>query len=459
MTVLLNYAFTLFLIGWVLLSKKHQNSFVPLFISGFSGIPIYYFGRSSSGGIFPADIIAVTIIFRYGLIYGRYWVRIAVSKRVFLPFLFLTIWATFSTIYAITQTDYGDKYFLFLLYGIGRWWSFAFFVLLFFSYQFDNNDLLKIIKKLFFAFIIYGLFLVIHQYGLFNLSGREGLGPRIVENTQNILDTYEIKSMFWGSNRACVGAICFTGFWLAILLWLYCKEHNWRRNALILAILMIMGLIGSWSRSDFAALFISFILFILISKKKIGVKAKKIGSIAFVLIFNIWAIITILDINIEFPTLERFSVLFSEKWHEEGTGKYRIEMQKSIINYLLDNKEILLIGKGANGFRSLYGNEGIWSNAAHNTFLHNLTELGIVGIFLIMLFFYRILRLARFYSLDIKSIIFPILVSFILGRFISGYATDSFFAVDAMLPANIMLFGFIAVNISNIRFPFKKEIE
>jgi len=166
MTVLLNYAFTLFLIGWVLLSKKHQNSFVPLFISGFSGIPIYYFGRSSSGGIFPADIIAVTIIFRYGLIYGRYWVRIAVSKRVFLPFLFLTIWATFSTIYAITQTDYGDKYFLFLLYGIGRWWSFAFFVLLFFSYHFDNNDLLKIIKKLFFAFIIYGLFLVIHQYGL-----------------------------------------------------------------------------------------------------------------------------------------------------------------------------------------------------------------------------------------------------------------------------------------------------
>jgi O-antigen ligase len=265
--------------------------------------------------------------------------------------------------------------------------------------------------------------------------------------------------MFWGSNRACVGAICFTGFWLAILLWLYCKEHNWRRNALILAILMIMGLIGSWSRSDFAALFVSFILFILISKKKIGFKAKKIGFIVFALIFNLWAIITILDINIEFPTLERFSVLLSEKWHEEGTGKYRIEMQKSIINYLLDNKEILLIGKGANGFRSLYGNEGIWSNAAHNTFLHNLTELGIVGFFLIMLFFYRILRLARFYSLDIISIIFPILVSFILGRFISGYATDSFFAVDAMLPANIMLFGFIAVTISNIRFPYKKEIE
>lgn len=433
---------------WIVFIKKPQGGFLPLFISGLSGTPVYYFGRSSSGGIFPADIIAVSIFLRFGLKYGKQWIKIASKRGVFLPFLFLTLWATFSTVYAIFQSDYGDKYYLFLLYGIGRWWTFAFFVLLFYGYQFDKDDFFKISKKLFFSFIIFGSLLLIHQYGIFDLSGREGLGPRIVESTQNILDTYEIKSMFWGSNRACVGAICFTGFWLAILLWLYCKEYKWRQNALILAILMIIGLFGSWSRSDFAALVASLILFILITKKKIGFKAKKIGFIVFALIVNVWAIITILDINIKSPTIERYSVLLSDKWHEEGAGKYRREMHESLIKYLINNKEILITGLGANGFRSLYGQEGIWSNAAHNTFLHNLTELGFIGFFLIMLFFYRTLTLSCGANISDKSIVYPILVSFILGRFVAGYAVDTLFAVDAMLSANIMLFGFTSLLIS-----------
>lgn len=448
MIIFANYLFTALLIIWIFLEKKPQFSFIPLLVSGLSGIPIYYFGKSSSGGIFPVDVLAVTIILRFAIKYGRTWFKIVTKRGVFLPFISLTIWATFSSVYAITQTNYGEKYFLFLLYGIGRWWTFAFFVFLFFGYQFKEDEYFETLKKLFFAFCIYGIVLLSHQFGFSELSGREGLGPRIVETTQNILDTYEIKSMFWGSNRSCVGAICFTGFWLAILLWSIAKDYKWRRKALILATIMIIGLVGSWSRSDFTALVLSFITFMIITKKKIGTRAKNIGFIVFAIVINIWAIFTILDIKIESPTIERFSVLLSDKWHEEGTGKYRREMHSSIIEYLKNNKEILLLGTGANGFRSLFGEAGIWSNAAHNTFLHNLTELGAIGIFLLILFIYRILRLSCFLDTSDKYIICPILISFILGRFVAGYAADTLFAVDAMISANVMFLSFVGLLVS-----------
>lgn len=56
---------------WIVFIKKPQGSFLPLFISGLSGTPVYYFGTSSSGGIFHADIIAFSIFLRFGLKYGK----------------------------------------------------------------------------------------------------------------------------------------------------------------------------------------------------------------------------------------------------------------------------------------------------------------------------------------------------------------------------------------------------
>jgi len=454
--VLVNYLFTIGLIVWIFLLKNPWYSFVPLFISGLSGIPVYYFGNSSSGGIFPADIIAITIFLRFGLNYGRTWIRITKQRKVFLPFLLLTLWATFSSIFALTHSEYGNKYFIFILYGIGRWWTFAFFVFLFLGYKFNKTDHFKILKNLFFTFFIIGLLILLHQSGLIEISGREGLGPRIIEATKNILDTYEMKTMFWGSNRASVGAICYTGFWLAILVWIYTKEYKWRRNALILAILMTICLIGSWSRSDFVGLLVSFTLFIIFSMKYQFVRVQKLGISIFFFVTLLLLLVMVFGINIKSTTIVRYLPLFNSEWMTEGTGRYRIIMHTSIINYVFKHPMILFTGLGANCFRTLYGQVGIWSNAAHNTFLHILVELGLIGELLTLFWIYRVIvfrikilgdnKKRRFFTS--KDIFSPILLFYIIGRLVSGYAADTLFAVDAMLPANIMLIGFIGLHIS-----------
>ncbi len=52
-------------------------------------------------------------------------------------------------------------------------------------------------------------------------------------------------------------------------------------------------------------------------------------------------------------------------------------------------------------------------------------------------------------SSDGENKVYAILASFIIGRFVAGYAADTFFAVDAMISANIMLIGFIGLLISS----------
>ncbi|MFX0126477.1 MAG: hypothetical protein ACFFAE_22865, partial [Candidatus Hodarchaeota archaeon] len=74
--------------------RKTQYLFLPLFISGLGGIPVYFFGRSASGGIFPVDVICVAMIIKLGIRYGHLLIRRAVESRIFFPFLLLTLWAT-----------------------------------------------------------------------------------------------------------------------------------------------------------------------------------------------------------------------------------------------------------------------------------------------------------------------------------------------------------------------------
>ena len=454
--VTINYLLTIIAIVWIFVSKKPQNAFVPLFIAGFSGIPIYYFGKSSSGGIFPVDILAVSFLLRFGVFNGRMLIRTIISRHLFYPFLVLILWISFSGIFALTQTDYGEKYFNFLLYGMGRWWTFFLFVILLFSLRFNEEEFSSIMRKLFFAFSIYGVVLLLHQHGIIKFSGIEGLGPRIAEQAERTFKEFDIESMFWGANRASVGAICFTGFWFGILFRLTNKGFKWKRNATILSILMVICLMGTWSRSDFVALCISFLLWYVISERKIGRRTKAIGIIAGLLLFNVWAVLTIIDIQIESPTIDRYADVVKNKWFEEGSGAHRKILHAAIINQLMDNPQTLLTGLGPNGFRVLYGQVNIWTNAAHNAFLHILTELGFIGLILILYWLFRVISLwkkvpALMVSSQIfneRKVFYPIMLSFIMGRFISGYAVDTLFAVDAMLPSNIMLLGFLGLLIS-----------
>ena len=454
--VTINYLLTIIAIVWVFLSKKPQNAFAPLFIAGFSGIPIHYFGKSASGGIFPVDILAVSFLFRFGVLNGRMLIRTIINRQLFYPFLILSLWISFSGIFALTQTNYGEQYLKFLLYGMGRWWTFFLFVILLFSVRFDEEEFSSIMKKLFFAFSTYGLVLLLHQHGIIEFSGIEGLGPRIAELAERSFKEFDIESMFLGANRASVGAVCFTGFWFGILFRLTSKEYKWKRNATLISILMVICLMGTWSRSDFVALFISFLLWYVISENKIGRKTKTIGIIAGLLILNIWAVLTIVDIQIESPTIDRYSDVIKNKAFEEGSGAYRKTLHAAIINQLMDNPQTLLTGLGPNGFRVLYGQVDIWTNAAHNAFLHILTELGFIGFVLVLYWLSRVVSLwnkipVLMGSSQIfheKKIFYPIMLSFIMGRFISGYAVDTLFAVDAMLPSNMMLLGFLGLLIS-----------
>jgi len=453
----INIIFVIYLISWVLLAKKSQNAFAPLFMSGMSSIPIYYFGRSSSGGIFPVDIVAVAFIIRFGLTNTKLMLSKVVERKLIFPICMLALWATFSGIYAITASNYGSKYILFLSYGIVRWWFFAVLTIIYFGNTFSNIDMLKTMQKIYFALLLFGVILVLHQRGIFHLSGIEGLGPRIVQPAERFSIPYDLRSMFWGSNRACVGSICFTGIWFAILLWFFSRGIKWRRNAIILALLMIVGLLGTWSRSDLVGLIVSLMPLIWISVKRPKLGINKLWIFTLLLIISFLMVKTIFDIKIQSHTASRFGSIMQYEWMGKGTGGSRDKMHVAIVKHLITNPEILLTGVGPNGFRCLYGEKGIWSNAAHNAFLHILTELGIFGLFLVFLWVFRIILLAKGLS-KLKfgdsahtrgEILFTILLCFLTGRIVTGYAVDTFFAVDAMIPSNVMLIAFVGLIISN----------
>lgn len=444
-----NYLLTAFFCVWIFLCKKPSRAFVPLFLSAFSGVPVYYFGNSSSGGIFPVDIAAIAFCVRYGLVYsGSFFVNLR-RRKLQAPFIFLILWVIFSALHASTQ-NYYSEYYKFIYYGIGRWLTFCVYIVIFFGADITFEELIAIIRKLCLAFIIYGAFLLLHQNGFLDLSGVRGLGPRILTITENFYNEYDFKTMFLGANRACVGAICYTGFWIAILTYfVVVNNRKWRKLIFILGAFMILGILGVGSRSDAAGLSASFLFATMIAKGRSKGGMKKVYFIALLVLSCIGIVIAVFNIELSSPGYQRVFGAFN---YETVKTSDRADIQKGVIEYIKTNPRILLTGLGPNCFRVLHAGDVVAVNFAHNSYLHILIELGMGGFLLIFWLFYRVVIVIKKSRIKennkIKEAFYTILLAYIFGKLVTSYGVDVFFAVDAMLPSNIMLLGFMGLLIS-----------
>ena len=210
-----------------------------------------------------------------------------------------------------------------------------------------------------------------------------------------------------------------------------------------------MNLINTWSRSDVLGLAVSIIMLFIISNKKVKNKIILLGY--FIII--VFCIIVLLYINniidIDLSTFNFFMKIFDiEKG--EGSGGYRLLIFESTLNYLKENPVLLLTGLGPNGFRIMHELTGFKANFGHNTYLHNVVELGIIGASLVLsvLVNYIILFWSKI-KLNKNKFAFNCVLAYFIGKCVTGLSVDIFFAIDSMLFSNVTLIGFFALVITS----------
>lgn len=445
--LIIHYILILVSIFIVIFKKNKVNDIIVLFIASFDSIPIIYFGNSASGGIFLADIILGILLLKT-ILYRRHILNSYINKKMNVINGVFIVWIILCTVLSVTrelpiQTAYSlTTYSKFTVYGLVRVISYVIYMVIFFSYVLIKKEKKELLNKLFIILLIFCVFLILNQSEIINLSGIESLGNRI-QHTMEILNKDFNSQIFLGTNKPNLGAVCYTIFWYFIY-FLFKKEKVKTIYFLPISISFI-ALLGTQSRSDVLALIISLMFFTFITNKKmhkiiikvaIGISYISIVALCIVFLFNI---------NIKGEGLEYYvkSILFIERG--VGSAGYRILLYESTLKFLLSNPIIMLLGLGPNCFRMLFGFENITTNFGHNTYLHNVAELGIIGAVIMAIMFIKLL-------LVIKRIIkkdcvfeFSCIIAFFIGRMVAGISVDTFFAVDTMLTSNIMLIGFIAI--------------
>ncbi|WP_040207166.1 O-antigen ligase family protein [Neobacillus jeddahensis] len=447
--LLVHYIFIIYILCVVLLTKSRVNEWITLFISAFDSIPIVYFGNSASGGIFISDIILLILLTKFCFKKQKYLSNI--NKKMFIFSFIFGIWIVGSSLFSIIKpipihTVYtSDSYINFTLYGLIRLISYLLYLFLFLNNTFNKEQVEELLKKLFVCMNIFCFLLLLNQMSIIDFSGISSLGNRIEHSIQVINKDFS-SDVFLGTNKPNLGAICYTIFWLDIFLILRVKKIN--IIYIISLFLVALTLIGTDSRSDLIGLCTSLPVFLFFTTKKTRIYLVR----SIIILTYISVILMLLALLFEIPLFgENFNYYIGSIINLQvgvGSGGYRILLYESILDFLSNHPLELVIGLGPNCFRMLYGFKNITTNFGHNTYLHNLVELGLIGVSLIILLFSKLLWLIRNnikkYGND-KRLSFACILSYFIGRMSTGISVDTFLAIDTMLSTNIMLFGFIAV--------------
>ena len=175
-----------------------------------------------------------------------------------------------------------------------------------------------------------------------------------------------------GFHRAALGMMSVYGIYLTFAMTQLTPSPVLKRLGYATVPLMLAALILSWSRAAIVALVASAaVLAVLLG----GVRVAK--SIA---LWTIGACAVTWLVLIQYPEIyERLLPVNSV--YVDSSGETRVETWRALSAWLLDRPEVLLLGAGFLNFNYLVNvKEGaVWLETAHNSYLHTLTEAGLVG--------------------------------------------------------------------------------
>lgn len=345
-------------------------------------------------------IILVIIVFIYGI---KNFNHIYFNKNTIFIFLFF-IYLSINWLYLTRELDYGYTKFL---------GSLACFILFLFIniVRYDESK----IKRFFILYLILELILIVFLFtyngiSSFTLNSRLQLGE---------INTIWLSRLF--------GEVLIIGLILM------------NKRLLIKYILMlifILLMITTGSKGPLISFFISIIVVKLFSvnikKVNYNIIIKKYFNIMFFLIalilFIKYVFFEMFDLNF---LLSRFSLVSSEA----NYGEYsRINLAQSAINYFVLNP---LFGNGLGSFAVMHSGYDI-REYPHNIILELLSELGIIGLFLLM---FPILNITISFLKRLKSGSEILILTSALFLF---YMINSMFSGDLGF-SNIKLFFFMGL--------------
>lgn len=450
---ILTISLSIFLTYQIVRTNKYKINLLYLALSSLYNIPIILLGNSSSSGVFVFDLILVVFGLKY-IVFGHISHKSKVSVNSLIIFQVLLFYILFRTLFVYVE-DYG-YYNNFILYGCYRWCTFALFFYFASAQPWKLSELIVILRKFYNVLLVFFFFAVIHQLGFLGLSGYEAMGmDEIFFENEEYADFF--FRTFLGNISPSIGFISVLGVILSLL---FIRLKLDVKYAVLGLILSAAVLLGSWSRSDLIALIFGLVFLLINNKKLYGKLIVKLSLIAGFFLFTIFTALLITD-NTDIITENRTYQRFFEtkyagelKGDSDGTFSYRLGEQGKVIRHMLEHGELLLFGFGPNGYRMVAVRGVSQMGFGHNVYLHTIGELGLVGAFFVLLILYSL-----FFKIYNKLIAAPpvfkvvYILPFILlfQRLIAGYAVDTIFAVDNILPMTIIFLFFIVI-ISRIKY-------
>ena len=183
----------------------------------------------------------------------------------------------------------------------------------------------------------------------------------------------------------------FIPFWYSLLSLLFKSEYLFiRLFYAVILFLISLGIIFSFARGAWIALFLTFIILVLVSVfKKINPAKLFFRKLSIFFILSVFFGITVLPQEIRYFVSSRFASIFNADASDEiSSNSARKDLFQKSYNIILNNP-LLGIGVG-NTSKHLTYEDGETANHAENMFLTILIELGIFGliVFLLLLYFY-----------------------------------------------------------------------
>lgn len=248
----------------------------------------------------------------------------------------------------------------------------------------DESRFRRIMLLVWLGSIFVGIYGALQYYGF--LSAR-ALAAKFVESGP-WEHLYKFEKTALGPlshNHACLGAYMVVAVFVALFL----SRTAWGVTKIVyLASVPFFMLVILWSRSraDFFGVFVGLVTYMLLSKVRPAAIIGFIGAV----------IATYIVLNMVPELRERFLGTGGGSLIEYSAGRF-VGWAK-VLAYMFTRPIFWITGVGLGNFRWLYETNRVGLIAAHNNYLHWLTECGVFGLYLGSIFLIKIGRIIKWLS-------------------------------------------------------------
>jgi hypothetical protein len=252
---------TAYLVLEILCAPRRADATGYLLVSGLMPLPVYMIGRSVHAAVFPIDVCLLAYIVAHRLPAWDYAIYHRALSTGVVALFGLSILATCSGVFNFFFVDPDPlKYYAF---NIVKFWEYALLGMVLIASRPDAAQLRKICAIVLAGILVYEIVHALHITGIVPLSGEGYFGPD-VEDTQfgGGVPFSDRTAWFLTSYRIVVGGTASISAWLSIMVF-EAYGGAIKMVAAATAILSVISVLATSSRSDIAGLAVAAIVFAL----------------------------------------------------------------------------------------------------------------------------------------------------------------------------------------------------